>query len=259
MPLPGQPLGCPEGPQPLGNSSPLRRSVRYMGLIPAGRGPASSPPYRSRMASNTREARAVPGRSLLPPPGAGRSSHPARAGQPGSASARRCCPAAARSYGPPPGTAAPARCSPPLPLTLSAPPGCARIASTGSRGPQQRPTLPDLPQQLRTAPRPPPCGGPLCPTPAATAPGCRAARLGRSAPGCSPKVPGGLWGRAAARLSTRPGLSGARRPPGRLGLAYARRSGRRAWLGHAAALAQARRLGSCCPCVRLGGGPARSI
>ena len=45
----------------------------------------------------------MPGRSLLPPPGAGRSSHPARAGQPGSASAQRCRPAAARSYGPPPG------------------------------------------------------------------------------------------------------------------------------------------------------------
>lgn len=158
-----------------------------MGLIPAGRGPVSSLPHRSRMASNIREARAVPGRSLLPPPGAGRSSHPARAGQPGSASARRCRPAAARSYGPPPGTAAPARCSPPLPLTQQRPLGCARNASTGSRGPQQRPTLPDLPQLLRTAPRPPPCGGPLCPTPAATAPGCRAVRLGRSAPGCSPK------------------------------------------------------------------------
>lgn len=136
----------------------------------------------------------MPGRSLLPPPGAGRSSHPARAGQPGSASARRCRPAAARSYGPPPGTAAPARCSPPLPLTQQRPPGCARNASAGRRGPQQRPTLPDLPQLLRTAPRPPPCGGPLCPTPAATAPGCRAVRLGRSAPGCSLKGTGRALG-----------------------------------------------------------------
>lgn len=158
-----------------GGQHPTHRIAAGRPLIPGRPGPCPGAPY-SR------------------PLGAGRSSHPARAGQPGSASAQRCRPAAARSYGPPPGTAAPARCSPPLPLTLSAPPGCARIASTGSRGPQQRPTLPDLPQLLRTAPRPPPCGGPLCPTPAATAPGCRAARLGRSAPGCSPKGTGRALG-----------------------------------------------------------------
>lgn len=230
-----------------------------MGLIPAGRGPASSLPHRSRTASNTREARAVPGRSLLPPPGAGRSSHPARAGQPGSASARRCRPAAARSYGPPPVTAAPARCSPPLPLTQQRPPGCARNASAGRRGPQQRPTLPGCRSccGLHHAPRPAAArfAPPLRPLP----PAAGLCGSGALHPAAHPKVPGGLWGRAAARLSTRPGLSGAHRPAGRFGLAYARRSGRRAWLGHAAALAQARRLGSCCPCVRLGGGPARSI
>ena len=43
MPLPGQPLGCPEGPQPLGNNSPLCRSVRYMGLIPSGAGASIQP------------------------------------------------------------------------------------------------------------------------------------------------------------------------------------------------------------------------
>lgn len=148
----------------------------------------------------------MPGRSLLPPPGAGRSSHPARAGQPGSASARRCRPAAARSYGPPPGTAAPARCSPPLPLTQQRPPGCARNASAGRRGPQQRPTLPNLPQLLRAAPRPPPFGGPLCPTPAATAPGCRAVRLGRSAPGCSLKGTGRALGAGCGPPQYPPGV-----------------------------------------------------
>lgn len=259
MPLPGQPLGCPEGPQPLGNNSPLRASVRYMGLIPAGRGPASNPPHRSRMASNTREARAVPGRSLLPPPGAGRSSHPARAGQPGSASARRCCPAAARSYGPPPGTAAPARCSPPLPLTPSARQGAPASPSLAVEGRSSGPRCQICRSScgLHHAPRPAAArfAPPLRPLP----PAAGLCGSGALHPAARSKVPGGLWGRAAARLSTRPGLSGARRPPGRLGLAYARRSGRRAWLGHAAALAQARRLGSCCPCVRLGGGPARSI
>lgn len=51
-----------------------------MGLIPAGRGPASNPPHCSRTASNTREARAVPGRSLLPPPRGGQKLAPGQGG-----------------------------------------------------------------------------------------------------------------------------------------------------------------------------------
>lgn len=163
----GGPWGAQRGRSPSVITPRCVRVYDIWDLYPAGRGPASSLPHRSRTASNTREARAVPGRSLLPPPGAGRSSHPARAGQPGSASARRCRPAAARSYGPPPGTAAPARCSPPLPLTQQRPPGCARNASAGRRGPQQRPTPArsaaaaadcTTPPALRRPALPHPCG-----------------------------------------------------------------------------------------------------
>lgn len=260
MLLPGRPLGCPEGPQPLGNNSPLCASVRYMGLIPAGRGPASSLPHRSRTASNTREARAVPGRSLLPPP-QGRAEARTRPGrgslaahQPGAAALRR--PAhTARHQGQQPRPAARHRC----PSRSSARQGAPATPVLAGEGRSSGPRC----QICRSC-----CGLHHAPRPAAArfAPPLRplppAAGLcgsGALHPAARSKVPGGLWGRAAARLSTRPGLSGARRPPGRLGLAYARRSGRRAWLGHAAALAQARRLGSCCPCVRLGGGPARSI
>lgn len=202
----------------------------------------------------------MPGRSLLPPPRGGQKLAPGQ----GGAAWQRISPALPPCGGPlirpatrdsstgpllataAPHAAAPARVRPQRQCWQARAAAAAHAARSAAAAADC--TTPPRPAAARFAP-------PLRPLP----PAAGLCGSGALHPAARSKVPGGLWGRAAARLSTRPGLSGAHRPTGRFGLAYARRSGRRAWLGHAAALAQARRLGSCCPCVRLGGGPARSI
>ena len=76
----GGPWGAQRGRSPSVITPRCVRVYDIWDLYPAGRGQASSLPHRSRTASNIREARAVPGRSLLPPPRGGQKLAPGQGG-----------------------------------------------------------------------------------------------------------------------------------------------------------------------------------